>query len=303
MNENTIKYIKKINNYREILKKKLDIYFYIGISLEGLSLLFLILFFCFISYLSLLFFFIISFISGFIVYFSAYFFFNRKYLASFKDELEISSIEENFKSYDFYKDKSITLDLIKKSNLVNTPDAFKGNDFFYFDTNSYDFISSKIELSYIHEEINKKNKQRIKDEYKFFFIRYSIKKDSLFYLSLINKKMPGEVIRNNRIGDEVYLDNPEFMKLFSIRTNDLIKARSLLNPATQKNLMDFFIAFKVDCSFIFDEHYLYVVSTRYNDYMKLNIYKKFDEKVFSSYSNEYLLPILIKDLFNDFFSK
>lgn len=300
MEETTVKYIKKVDNFREILKKKLNICLYVAISTEGLGLLFLILFFCFIDYFSLLILFFICLIVGALIYLIAYLYYNKKYLGSFKDEFEIRTIEENFTKYDFYKDRSITLEEIKKSSFINLPEEFKGKDLFYFDAKTFNFISSKIELMYEHEkEKDEHKKDIVRDRYELYFIRYSFKKDSLFYLSLINKNMPGEVIRNNRIGEEVFIDNKEFMENFTIRSNDPLKAKEVLSPVLTKNLLDFIKAFKLDCSFLFDSHFLYVVSNRYNEFMKLNIYKKFDEKVFSSYSNEYLIPILIKDIFSD----
>ena len=297
-------FIENVEKLRLTLKKKLDIFFYISLCLLGVALILLILFFCFVTdtthqieYLLLAS--LISIGLAAIIYGTTYYYFNNKYLKSFIENLDIESLKYLYEDKFKYDRKSgVSLDLFSKSRIIATPDEFSSSKGLYIAYDNINAISSDYDLNYIYDR-QSKNKEdkidRIKVSYRGKFIRFEVKKDNIAFISLMTKDFPKEILVDPRIGEKIDFEYRDFNEYFIVKSSSRNKARELLNPKVQLDLLNLVHGFKIDLSIVIIDNYIYVYLGEYDGRQNLNIYKKFDKSVFKSYYDEFYLIRLIAE--------
>ena len=87
----------------------------------------------------------------------------------------------------------------------------------------------------------------------------------------------------------------DFNEYFIVKSSSRNKARELLNPKVQLDLLNLVHGFKIDLSIVIIDNYIYVYLGEYDGRQNLNIYKKFDKSVFKSYYDEFYLIRLIAE--------
>lgn len=297
-------FVESVEQVRLNLKKKLDIFFYISLCLLGIALILLILFFCFVTdtthqvgYLLLAS--LISIGLAAIIYGSTYYYFNNKYLKSFIGNLDLESLKYLYEDKFKYDRKSgVSFDLFAKSRIIATPDEFSSSKGLYISYDNVNAISSDYNLNYIHDRVSKKREDkidRVKVSYKGKFIRYEVKKDNVAFISLITKDFPKEILVDPRIGEKIDFEYRDFNDYFVVKSSSRNKARELLNPKVQLDLLNLIHGFKIDLAIVIIDNYIYVYLGEYDGYQNLNIYKTFDKSAFKSYFDEFYLIRLIAE--------
>ncbi len=286
-------FINTVENNRVFYKNKLKINLIVGICFCGMGLLFLILYFAFIENILLFFISIFFLIIAIMVYGIGYSIYNKKYINSFKNVLTTKAIEANYASGEYYYngEQGINLKILMESRSINNPDKYSSNKYFSGVKNNLNFVSCDYVLGYVHDD----GKNRSVNYYRGKFIRYEVKRNNNVYLSIFEKNLMGEAIKDPRLGDKIEFEYIDFNNKFKAKTNDPLKANYLITPQVQVNLMDFDAAFKSSLGVCLIDNYIYVFMHQYNSQQPLGIYKKFTQDTFRSYSDEFLIPLLIGD--------
>ncbi len=289
-------FINTIESNRLVFKKKLNIVLIVALSLLGVGIICLIIGLIFLeTVLFAIFFF--SLIIAAIIYGVGYSIYNKKYLSTFQNDLETKAIELNYGSDYFYEpNKGIDYDSIDESRCVNKPDEYRSSKYFEAKRHNINFVSSNYVFSYIHYSTDSDgNTKKEVNRYNGRFIKFTFPRNLNAFLSLMEKNSVDEMIKDPRLGEKIEFEYMEFNDKFVVKTSDPLKANYIITPQVQCNLVDFDKAFKSDLIVTYLDNSAYIFMHEYNTKMPLGIYKQFNKKVFDSYANEFIIPLLLID--------
>ncbi len=289
-------FINTIESNRIFFKKKLNIVSIVSLSLLGVGLICLIIGLIFLeSTLFIIFF--LSLILAAIIYGIGYSIYNKKYLSTFEKDLEKKAIELNYgNDYFFNSNKGIDFGSINESRCVNRPDEYHSSKLFEAKRNNVSFLSSNYVFDFIHYTTDSKgNSRKEVNHYNGRFIKFTFPRNLNAFLSIMEKNSIDEMIKDPRLGEKIEFEFMEFNDKFTVKASDPLKANYIITPQVQCNIVDFDNAFKSDLIVCFLDNAVYVFMHEYNAKMPLGIYKEFNKKVFDSYANEFIIPLLLMD--------
>lgn len=289
-------FINSVESNRKFYKSKLNIFLIVAASILGAGLICLLIGIIFSNFDFVLIFFIALIVAA-ITYGVGYSSYNKKYLNTFKKDLETKAIEANYgKDYFYDPNKGIDFDSIYESRCVNKPDEYFSKKYFSSSRDGLFFVSSNYELNFIHYTTDSDgNTRKTVNHYNGRFVKFDFPRNLNTFLSIIEKHSKDEMIKDPRIGDKIEFEFMEFNDKFTVKCNDQLKANYIITPQVQCNLVDFDKAFKSDLIVCFIDKSAYVFMHEYIEKMPLGIYKEFNKKVFDSYAYEFIIPLLLID--------
>ena len=289
-------FINTIESNRIFFKKKLNIILIVALSILGAGLICLIIGLIF-SNSTLFIIFFLSIIVAAIIYGAGYSVYNKKYLSTFEKDLDRKAIELNYGNDYFYDPiKGIDFESINESRCVNRPDEYHSSKLFEVKRHNISFLSSNYKFDFIHYTTDSKgNSKKEVNHYNGRFIKFTFPRNLNAFLSIMEKNSIDEMIKDPRLGEKIEFEYMEFNEKFIVKASDPLKANYIITPQVQCNIVDLDKAFKSNLIVCYLDNSVYIFMHEYNAKMGLGIYKEFNQKVFDSYANEFIIPLLLID--------
>ncbi len=289
-------FINTIETNRQVFKKKLDIATIVAACILGVGIILLIIGITFSNSICFIIF-VLTLIISCLIYGISYATYNKKYLNTFIGDLDKKAIELNYGDNYFYQaDGGVGFETMDSSRCINRPDEFYSSKLFASHIEGVSFTSSNYLFKYYHYRTDKDgNTERTVNLYRGRFIKFDFPRELNAFLSIMEKHAIDEMIKDPRLGDKLEFEYMEFNKKFKVKTSDELKANYIITPQVQVNLVDFDNAFNSELICVFIDKSVYVFMHEYAEKMTLGIYKKFDQKVFDNYANEFIIPKLVMD--------